>query len=417
MSLPPLVEPGATLSATEAARTARHAVLFPLGEIGQRRLAAAHVAIVGAGGLGSPAVLALAAAGIGRLTVIDDDVVEHSNLQRQIMHRVGDVGALKVDGAVRAAADLAPECEVIPVCERLDPDNARQLLAGADVVLDGTDAFDTREAVAGACDTLGVPLVWGVVQEFHAQVTVFWSRPPAGVPATRLADLHPPGSAGNVPTCADVGVLGALVMQVGSLMATQAILLIAGIGDPLVGRIALVDGLRSSTREVPFRPSVTARARADSRGVAATDRTERSRSAAAPTPAGATIDAGELVTLLGAATAGDGVDDGSRADASATPDGASTAPQAATPLIVDVREADERATIAIPGSVWLPVGEILADPNGAAARLRADAGDREVITVCAVGVRSARATAALASAGMTTRSLAGGMRAWASLAE
>ncbi|WP_110589142.1 ThiF family adenylyltransferase [Microbacterium suaedae] len=371
MTLPPLVEPVAALSADEAARTARHAVLYPLGETGQRRLAAAHVAIVGAGGLGSPAVLALAAAGVGRLTVIDDDDVEHSNLQRQVLHRVSDVGAPKVDSAVRAAADLAPDCVVTPLRKRLDPDNARQLLAGADVVLDGSDTFATREAVADACDALGVPLVWGVVQEFHAQLTVFWSRPPAGAPATRLADLHPPGSAGNVPTCADVGVLGALVMQVGSLMATQAVLLIAGIGDPLLGRVALVDGLRSTTREVPLR---------------ATAEEEAPRSGAPSTE----VTASELAAWI-------------------------TADR--PPLVVDVREESERVTGAIAGSVAVPLGEVLADPPAAAARLRAEAGSRGVVTVCAAGVRSSRATAALASAGLTTRSLAGGMGAWSSLAE
>lgn len=365
MALPPLVAPVARLSEREAARTARHAVLYPLGEEGQRRLTAAHVAIVGAGGLGSPAVLALAAAGVGTLTVIDDDVVEHSNLQRQVLHRHTDIGSDKVASAVRAARDLAPEMRVVPVRERITRENAGRLLEGADVVLDGTDTFATREVVAEACERSGVPLVWGVVQEFHAQVTVFWSRPPAGAPATRLADLYPPGAAGNVPSCAEVGVLGALVMQIGSLMATQAILLIAGIGEPLVGRIALVDALRGTVREAPLRGS---------------------SSAAPPAPAAsAEVRAADLASAL-----------------------AGSAP----PFVVDVRGEDERAGDAIPSSIGIALPEILAAPAEAAARIRDRAGDRDVVVVCQKGVRSARAAAVLARAGLASRSLAGGMDAW-----
>ncbi|WP_221584165.1 ThiF family adenylyltransferase [Microbacterium sp. G2-8] len=364
MALPPLVDPVAQLTPAEAARTARHHVLFPLGEEGQRRLQAAHVAIVGAGGLGSPALLALAAAGVGRLTVIDDDDVDASNLQRQVMHRTRDIGRAKVDSAVRAGHDLAPECDVVAVRERLTADNAGRILRGADVVIDGSDTFATREIVDAACAAIGVPLVWGVVQEFHAQVTVFWADPPAGAPATRLSDLHPAGAVGNVPTCAEVGVLGALVMQVGSLMATQAILLVAGIGDPLVGRIALVDALRSTTREVPFRAS----------------------SPATPPPIPRTVPTEVTDAELRGALI--------------------------RTLVIDVREPSERRDGVIAGSVAIPVAEVLADPSAAAARVRDAADGRDVVTVCAAGVRSARATAALAGAGLTSRSLTGGMRTW-----
>lgn len=358
MALPPLVAPAASLSPAEAERTARHAALYPLGELGQRRLAAARVAIVGAGGLGSPAVLALAAAGVGRLTVIDDDVVDASNLQRQILHRLRDDGRAKVDSAVRAAADLAPECVVEAVRERLTPDNAERLLAGADVVLDGTDTFASRLAVAAACERLGVPLVWGAVQEFTAQVTVFWSRPPAGAPRVVLADLHPAASTGELPTCAEVGVLGSVVLQVGSLMATQAILLIAGIGDPLLGRIALVDALRSTAREVPL----FAAAGADPAAGAADPGAGRAN----PAPAAA----------------------GLPADA----------------VVVDVREPSERAGGVIPGAVLIPLAELAADE-----RIRFDA---PVVTVCASGVRSRRAAEILAARGTGATSMPGGMAAW-----
>lgn len=362
MPLPPLVEPVDALSPAEAARTARHAVLYPLGELGQRRLAAAHVAIVGAGGLGSPAVLALAAAGVGRITIVDDDDVEASNLQRQILHRFADLGAPKVDSAVRTAADLAPECVVVPVRERIDAGNAGRILAGADVVLDGSDSFATREAVAHACEELGTPLVWGVVQEFHAQVTVFWSAPPAGAPAIRLEDLHPAGSAGNVPTCAEVGVLGALVMQVGSLMASQAILLIAGIGHPLLGRVALVDGLRSTTREVPLRPAPE--------GHRIRERTSD--------PVSSHED-----------------------DVPSVSDDA---------LYLDVRNDDEVASGMIPGARHVPLPRLLADPASVAASLADER--RAIVAVCASGMRSARAARILADHGVRATSFDGGMSAW-----
>ncbi|MFC0198477.1 ThiF family adenylyltransferase, partial [Microbacterium arthrosphaerae] len=255
MVFPPLVEPVAELTDAERTRTARHRVLAGFGDLAQRRLAAAHVAVVGAGGLGSPVVLALAAAGVGTITVIDDDVVEASNLQRQVMHRVADVGAAKVDSAVRIAADLSPTTVVRPVAALLTAGNARELLTGADVVVDGTDTFATREVVAAACDELGVPLVWGVVQEFHAQVTVFWSAPPAGTVSVRLSDLYPSDAARDAPSCAQVGVLGALCLQVGALLATETVKLIAGVGDPLLGRVLVIDALRGRTDEVPLRPA------------------------------------------------------------------------------------------------------------------------------------------------------------------
>ncbi|KQY99233.1 thiamine biosynthesis protein ThiF [Microbacterium sp. Root53] len=366
--LPPLVEPVAALSAAESARTARHHVLAPLGELGQRRLAAAHVAIVGAGGLGSPAVLALAAAGVGTLTVIDDDVVETSNLQRQLLHRMADVGRPKVDSAARAAADLAPEGRVRSVRERLTPENAARLLAGAHVVLDGSDTFDTRLAVAEACDVLGVPLVWGTVQGFDAQVTVFWSAPPAGAAAVRLSDLYPAGSAGDVPTCAQVGVLGSLCLQVGALMATQAITLIAGIGAPLLGRILVIDGLRATQREVPLRG--------------------RSPEAAVAAPAAsgpARVPPAELAGALGSPAA---------------------------PLVVDVREPDEVRAGTIAGALHVPLGELRADPGAATARVRDAADGRPVVVVCLSGVRSAEGAALLAAHGIDARTLDGGIRTW-----
>ncbi|MBO3663977.1 ThiF family adenylyltransferase [Microbacterium stercoris] len=369
-ALPPLVTPVAALSQAERERTARHHVLMPLGELGQRRLRAAHVAIVGAGGLGSPAVLALAAAGVGTLTVIDNDDVELSNLQRQVMHRIVDIGAPKATSAARAAADLAPEVRVHAVRERLTARNAERLLSGADVVLDGTDTFATRELVATATESLGIPLVWGVVQGFDAQVTVFWSAPPAGFPAVRLSDLYPAGSAGDVPTCAEAGVLGSLCLQVGALMATQAVHLIAGIGEPLLGRILVIDGLRARQHEVPLRG--------------------RPSDAPAPVSPAAEHEPERVeVAALRAALS-----------------------SAAPPLVVDVRGADEVLAGMIPGALHVPLPDIQADPERAADRLWAAAGDRRIAVVCKGGARSDQAATLLAARDLDVVSVRGGMRAW-----
>ncbi|PVE93950.1 HesA/MoeB/ThiF family protein [Microbacterium sp. TPD7012] len=252
----PLVAPASALEPTELVRTARHAVLAGIGEEGQRRLNAARVTVVGAGGLGSPALLALAAAGIGAITVIDDDVVELTNLQRQLAHRVEDIGTRKTASAERAISALAPQTVITQFPERLDAANAARLLAGADVVVDTSDSFATRRDVAAATQELGVPLVWGAVQEWHAQATVFWSTPPEGEPVV-LADLFPLGTEGEPPSCAQVGVLGALCVQVGGMLAGEVIKLVTGAGKPLLGRLAMIDALTSRQHEIAIRPAST----------------------------------------------------------------------------------------------------------------------------------------------------------------
>ncbi len=195
----PLVEPVASLAPEELIRTARHAVLAAIGEEGQRRIAAARIAVVGAGGLGSPVLLALAAAGVGELVIIDDDTVERTNLQRQLAHRVDDIGTAKTSSAARAVRDLSPLTVVHERPVRLTADNARELFAGAHLVIDGSDTFDTREAVAAATESLGIPLVWGAVQEWAAQVTVFWSAPPEGTPRSFSATSFPRAPRENRP--------------------------------------------------------------------------------------------------------------------------------------------------------------------------------------------------------------------------
>ena len=368
MAFPPLVEPVAELTDAERTRTARHRVLAGFGEIAQRRLAAAHVAVVGAGGLGSPVVLALAAAGVGTITVIDDDLVEASNLQRQVMHRVSDVGAPKVDSAVRIAADLSPTTVVRPVRALLTPDNAAQLLSDAHIVVDGTDTFETREAVAAACEQLGVPLVWGVVQEFHAQVTVFWSAPPEGERPVGLADLYPPDAGREAPSCAQVGVLGSLCLQVGSILATETVKLITGVGEPLLGRVLVIDALRGRTDEVPLRPASNGTAAAPTASASSQDD-------AAPRPAIPQLSPAEAL-----------------------------AAQRAGAVLLDVREPFETERGVIPGSMLLPLGDVLADPS----RVGAPA----VVVVCQVGMRAQRAAAALRDAGVEASVLAGGIDAY-----
>ncbi|GAA1930336.1 adenylyltransferase/sulfurtransferase MoeZ [Microbacterium aoyamense] len=350
MPLPPLVEPVPALSDAERARTARHLVLAGLGELGQRRIAAAHVAVVGAGGLGSPVVLALAAAGVGTITIIDDDVVELSNLQRQVMHRREDAGVLKVHSAARAAAALS-DTRVIPVAERLDATTAPALLRGAHLVIDGSDLFETRVAVAAGAESLGIPLVWGTVQEFDAQITTFWNAPPAGHAPVVLADLYPADSVGVVPSCADVGVLGALCMQVGSILALEALKLITGIGDPLLGRVLVIDALRARQHEVPLR-------------------TARTTTAAVPQERPITFVERDAIAGL---------------------------------AVIDVREDDEVAAGVIPGARHLPLAQLLADPAAVTG---------PVVLVCRTSVRSRRAAEVLRSVGVEAAVLVGGMEEW-----
>jgi adenylyltransferase/sulfurtransferase len=254
-----LVEPGPPLPPDEVARTARQVLLPGLGETGQRRLAAARVLVVGAGGLGSPVLSYLAAAGVGTLGVVDDDIVDVSNLHRQVIHTVSEVGQPKVLSAARRVRGLSPHIDVEAYQVRLDTDNAERLLDGWDVVLDCTDSFTTRYTVADACAALGVPLVWGTLLGLDGQVSVFWSRPPAGAPALRLRDLFPqPPAPGTVPLCEQAGVLGALCGIVGAMMAAEAVKLVVGFGDVLLGRVAVVDVATMRVHEVPLVPAGSA---------------------------------------------------------------------------------------------------------------------------------------------------------------
>ena len=249
--LPPLVEPGPELTPEELTRYARHLKLPGLGVTAQRRLRNAKVLMVGAGGLGSPALLYLAAAGVGTLTIIDDDVVEASNLQRQVLHRAEDLGRPKAESAREALLRLNPALQVRSRVARLSSRNALDLFDGVDLVLDGTDNFATRYCNNDAAELTGTPLVWGSVLSWQGQVSVFW---PGRGPMLR--DLFPtPPPDGSVPSCVEAGLLGVVPGIIGVTMATEAIKVICGIGEPLVGRVQLYDALTASWSTLQLRPN------------------------------------------------------------------------------------------------------------------------------------------------------------------
>lgn len=236
-----------SLNAEETRRYARHLVLKDIGGAGQQALKSARVAVIGAGGLGSPVIAYLAAAGVGVIGVVDNDTVSLSNLQRQILHRTEDVGVSKAASAGRFVAAMNPFVTVVPHETRLGESNARTLLADYQLVLDGTDNFETRRIVAEAAEGLGQPLVSGAVSMWDGQLTVFV---PGG---RRFIDLYPlTPDAADVPSCEAVGVIGAVTGVIGTLMAMEAIKLITGAGDVLAGRLMLYDGRAARFTELEF---------------------------------------------------------------------------------------------------------------------------------------------------------------------
>ena len=387
--LPPLVEPVAELSADERALYSRHLLLGAIGDVGQRRLRGASVFVVGAGGLGAPVLLYLAAAGVGRITVIDDDEVDLGNLHRQVIHSVAAVGRPKVESARDRLAGLAPGVRVDAVHARLDALNIMQMLEGHDLVVDGSDNFATRYLVSDACEIAGLPLIWGTIDRFRAQLAVFWSRPPAPAEPVSLRDLYPSAPPpGSVPSCAEAGVIGALPGTVGSMMAMEAVKLITGAGRPLLGRLVLLDLLESTNRTVTIRP--------DPSREPVTELPDGAGDASCEAPASG-IDAVPTVTATALAAE----------LRSAAPSGP------VAPVLVDVRGAGERSIAAIEPSVWVPldsVAEDAADPTGVLGR----AAERGPLVIyCKSGMRSARAAATLTAAGFAgVRSLQGGIEAW-----
>ncbi len=231
-------------------RYSRHVLLPEIGEAGQHRLAQSTVLLIGAGGLGSPSAFYLAAAGVGTLRIVDFDRVERSNLQRQILHREQDVGELKVESATRALSALNPRVRIDASAQRVGPDNVDAVLAGVDVVVDGSDNLSTRYLVNDACVRAGKALVYGAVHRFEGQASVFWpGRPQAPGPCYRCLFPEPPPP-DAAPNCAEAGVLGVVPGLIGLLQANETIKLLLGIGEPLVGRLLTVDALGLRFREV-----------------------------------------------------------------------------------------------------------------------------------------------------------------------
>lgn len=382
MKVQPLVAPGPALTGDQVSRYSRHLLMPTIGELGQRRLLAARVAVIGAGGLGSPSLLYLAGAGIGRITVVDDDLVDESNLQRQVIHAAADIGRPKVESALERVRALNPDVEVVGVGHHLDASNAGDILAEHDLVLDGSDNFATRYAVADACDELAIPLVWAAVYRTEAHLTVFWPAAPEGLPAPGLRDLFPePPAPGTVPACGDAGVVGPLVGQVGSMMATEAIKLITGVGDPLLGRLLFIDVLAATQREIPL-VARNPRSPAAGRRPATTTRRSTDSATEGEVRTAPLISPEELVARLAEADA---------------------------PFVIDVREDHEVAEGTIAGAVHIPVATLTSD---ASARDTVPT-DRDVVLVCRAGPRAQLAATALRAHGLERLLvLDGGMLAW-----
>ena len=400
MARAPLVPPAPELTPAERTRYARHLLLPQLGSLGQRRLRGARVLVVGAGGLGSPALLYLGAAGVGTIGVVDDDVVDLTNLQRQVVHGVADVGRPKTDSAAEAVAAISPWTEVVTHTTRLDELTALDVIADYDVVVDGADNFPTRYLVGDACARLGLPHVWGSVYRFDGQVSVWWAG--EGPCYACVFPSQPPPEA--VPSCAVGGVLGSVCASIGSVMATEAVKLVTGTGDPLVGRLLVHDALAQTWDTVPVRTDpgcrVCGSGAEPSRPLGwATAPPESEGRAAAPTGGGTasarpTIGVSALRELLER-----GALDGR------------------TAVLVDVREAGEREVVSIPGAVWVPadlVRQETSSPGGAGAALEG-AGIPAGATVyvhCKSGSRSADVVDLLRSSGVDAVDVHGGVLAW-----
>lgn len=247
MTLPALVEPTATLTDAERARYARTTAVAELGEVAQRRLKSAKVLVVGAGGLGGPVLQYLAGTGVGELTIVDDDVVEERNLQRQLLYGHSTLGRPKAEAAAERLADINPLIRLNAVVERVTEDSAERLFAGHHLVVDAVDNLPTRLTTADACQRLDLPLVWGAVQAVNGQVSVFWERHGLG-----LRDLVPNPPA-VMPKVDEVGVLGPMTGWVGSVMAVECVKLITGVGEPLLGRVMYIDTLGARVVELALR--------------------------------------------------------------------------------------------------------------------------------------------------------------------
>jgi molybdopterin/thiamine biosynthesis adenylyltransferase/rhodanese-related sulfurtransferase len=379
-SLPPLVEPAAELTREEVARYSRHLIIPDLGVDGQKRLKNARVLVIGAGGLGAPALLYLAAAGVGTIGIVDDDVVDESNLQRQIIHGVSDIGRPKGQSARDSIAEINPLVQVRVHQVRLQPSNAVNLFKQYDLILDGTDNFATRYLVNDAAVLAKKPYVWGSIYRFEGQVSVFWEDAPDGL-GLNYRDLYPePPPPGMVPSCAEGGVLGILCASIASVMGTEAIKLITGIGEPLLGRLLVYDALEMSYRTVavrkdPSTPRITELVDYDEFCGVVSDEAADAAAESAITPR-------ELRELL---------DSGKKL------------------ALIDVREPVEWDINHIDGAQLIPQSSIYSGEG--LAKLPQD---RTPVLYCKTGVRSAEVLAAVKKAGFSDAvHLQGGIVAWA----
>jgi sulfur-carrier protein adenylyltransferase/sulfurtransferase len=394
MALPPLVEPSAPLFAPEIERYSRHVLIPEVGMDGQRRLKNARVLVVGAGGLGSPALMYLAAAGVGTIGVVDADVVELSNLQRQVVHGVADVGRLKSESAAQRLASVNPLVAVVRHDVRIDSTNALEIIDDYDLVLDGTDNFPTRYLLNDACVLLGKPDVWGSIFRFDGQTSIWWAQ---HGPCYRCVFPEPPPP-GLVPSCAEGGVLGVLCAAIGSIQAAEAVKLIVGIGDPLVGRLMVHDALRQSWDVLTVHKNPDCAVCGERPSV--TELVDYQAFCAARPPAGAGMAGGPVPTAAGAA-----VPQISALELADLLSGKGGLPDV---LLVDVRGAQERAIAGIPGALAIKLDEFR---SGAAVSLIPS--DQPVVIFCRSGVRSQEASRILIEAGHAdVRSLQGGVLAW-----
>ena len=369
------------LSEPERQRYHRHLSLPEVGDQGQRRLKAARVLVVGAGGLGSPLAMYLAAAGVGHLGIVDFDVVDVSNLQRQILHGTKDVGRAKVDSARDHLRDLNPCISVETYAARFSVANARTLVVGYDLVVDGTDNFASRYLINDACVLLGRPNVHGSIYRFEGQVSVFAAK---GGPCYRCLYPEPPPP-GVVPSCAEAGVLGVLPGIIGAIQAAESIKLLLGIGSPLVGRLLAFDALAMRFRELTLH-----------------------RDSGCPI-CGDVPTITDLVESVGACPASTSVPLDGEVDAATLQGWLATGRDL---QLIDVREPFEFQAGALPGAILIPLGEI--HERGTEIDPR-----RETVVYCRVGVRSAHAIARLREDGHTGRllNLQGGIMAYRRVAE
>ena len=369
-----------TLTNEEVARYSRHLIMPEVGMEGQLKLKAASVVCIGAGGLGSPVALYLAAAGVGRIGIVDFDVVDYSNLHRQIIHGTPDVGRKKLDSAADRLKSINPEVKVVQYEVALSSDNALEILEGYDVVVDGTDNFPTRYLVNDACVLLGKPNVYGSIFRFEGQASVFATT---DGPCYRCLYPEPPPP-GLVPSCAEGGVLGILPGVIGTIQATEAVKLIIGVGEPLVNRFMIYDALRMRFRELKLRKDPECPVCGENPTIQQL------------------IDYDQFCGLTPTAIQGEASEgvDATVEELKARLDHQDDI------FILDVREPQEYQICQIPGSKLIPLGDL---PK----RLSELEGHDEMVVHCKSGVRSAKAVRLLREAGFKkAQNLSGGIMAW-----